>query len=182
MAPASRLGLAALMASCSIALLGCAGGPTDRIFRVPSSAMEPTIDCAKPAMGCLGAADDRVVVQPGKKIERGDIIVFNTPPKTAAECGASGIFVKRLIGLPGETVQKDHRGFIAIDGRRLAEPYVSRASRLGDTEHFGRTWHVPKGEYFVLGDNRWESCDSRAWGSVPAHDVIGPVVKILRGG
>ena len=43
-------------------------------------------------------------------------------------------------------------------------------------------WQIPQGSYFALGDNRAESCDSRVWGSVPARNVIGPVVKVLRGG
>jgi signal peptidase I len=158
--------------------------PKQRLFTIPSSGMEPTLHCAKgPAFpGCLGKADDRVLVDSGRHVGRGDILVFRTPPEAAVKCGEGGVFVKRVIGLPGDTVHEDANGFIDIDGKRLAEPYLSAPRRLADSQHFGETWHVPQGEYFMLGDNRPESCDSRVWGSVPAHDVIGPVVKIIRSG
>ena len=159
---------------------GCAIGNT-RSFRVPSSGMEPTIHCAKPAVGCLGKADDHVVVQVGKAVKRGDVIAFNTPPAATNACGEGGIFLKRIVGLPGETVSEDSRGYILVNGEHLAEPYVSATARRLDSGHFLQHWHVPAGDYFVLGDNRSESCDSRVWGGVPRHDVIGPVVKINRG-
>ena len=95
-------------------------------------------------------------------------------------CGEGGVFVKRIIGLPGESVHEDSKGFIDIDGKRLAEPYVSAPSRLADSAHFGGTWQVAKRGYFVLGDNRSESCDSRTWGSVPSRNIIGPVTRIMR--
>jgi signal peptidase I len=68
-------------------------------------------------------------------------------------------------------------GFVALD-----EPYVPAQSRRADSEHFGQTWHVPPGDYFMLGDNRAESCDSRVWGAVPARNVVGPVLRIFRHG
>jgi len=146
--------------------------------------MEPTLHCAKgPANpGCLGNADDEVVVQVGASVKRKDIAVFKTPPETAVKCGEGGLFVKRVIGLPGETVRQDDQGFISINGKRLAEPYVSAERRLADSSHFGETWHVPSGDYFMIGDNRSQSCDSRIWGSVPRRNIVGPVVKIIRGG
>jgi len=144
--------------------------------------MEPTLHCAKPASGCLGKTDDRVLVRPRKALERGAIVVFSTPPAAAARCGEGGVFVKRVIGLPGDAVHEDAHGFIDIDGKRLAEPYLSAPRRLADNLNFGKTWHVPQGKYFLLGDNRASSCDSRMWGSVPAHNVIGTVVKVIRGG
>ena len=63
-------------------------------------------------------------------------------------------------------------GYISINGRPLMEPYIKRGRRDNGTE----TWQVPKGQYFVLGDNRTQSCDSRDWGSVPRNNLIGPVV------
>jgi signal peptidase I len=160
---------------------GCLATSGTRVFKIPSSAMEPTLHCAKPVPGCLGSADDRVVVRPGKPLQRGDIVVFRTPPEAAVRCGTGGLFVKRLIGLPGEMVHEDAHGFISVDGKRLTDPYVPRAARREDTQFAGKTWHVPARHYFMVGDNRPASCDSRVWGSVPAHNVIGPVVKIIRG-
>ncbi len=116
--------------------------------------------------------------------QRGQIVVFTAPPK-ANVCGhddAGTTFVKRLIGLPGETVREDDHGFIwirppgATRWTRLAEPYVSSAARRDDTSDFGQTWRVPEGEYFMLGDNRGASCDSRKWGAVPRSSLIGPVM------
>lgn len=143
--------------------------------------MEPTLNCARPTPGCLGSADDHVVVQLGGSVKRGDILVFKTPPETATKCGEGGLFVKRLIGQPGETVHEDDQGFIEIDGKRLSEPFISSARRGEDSAFFGQTWHVPRGDYFVIGDNRSASCDSRVWGGVPKQNVLGPVVKIIHG-
>jgi signal peptidase I len=151
------------------------------VFKVPSSSMEPTLHCKRGPQnpGCLGPGDDRVLVQPGKAVKRGDILVVRTPQEAAVKCGERGIFIKRLIGLPGETVHEDAHGFIDIDGKRLSEPYLSASRRLADSFNFNQTWHVPKGTYFVLGDNRSQSCDSRVWGGEPARDVLGPVVKVV---
>ena len=156
-------------------------GARTHTYEIPSSAMEPTLHCAKGPPGCLGTADDHVVVQIGAMVKQGDIVVFKTPPETAVKCGTSGLFVKRVIGLPSETVHEDAHGRIDIDGTRLSEPYIRRARRLEDTQFSGKTWHVPRGDYFVLGDNRPASCDSRVWGGVPKKNISGPVVKIIRG-
>jgi signal peptidase I len=58
---------------------------------------------------------------------------------------------------------------------KLAEPYVDKARRLADSQHFGMTWKVAPDSYFMMGDNRSQSCDSRTWGSVPRKDLIGTV-------
>ena len=148
-------------------------------FRIPSASMEGTLHCARPASGCEASLSDRIVAcrlcyRLGSP-ERGQIVVFRTPPAAARGCNAGGTYVKRLVGMPGETVREDANGAIWIDGRRLREPYVSASARAGDA-HRGQTWRVPQGFYFMLGDNRSGSCDSRVWGAVPRDNLIGPVV------
>jgi signal peptidase I len=157
-------------------------------YRIPSASMEKTLHCAKPGPGCSGSTSDRVLVDrlayDFGSPQRGQIVVFTAPLKADLCDDGDGrtTFVKRLIGLPGETVREDRLGFIWIrePGRtgwtRLSEPYLPARTRLADTAYFGRTWHVPKGEYFMLGDNRPDSCDSRKWGSVPRSSLIGPVI------
>jgi signal peptidase I len=155
-------------------------------YRIPSSSMEPTLNCARgPAEpGCLGSSSDRVlacrICLDFGPPSRGDIVVFNTPTEAALKCGEGGTFVKRVIGLPGETVREDDNGFIWIEKPgspevKLKEPYVSTDRRLADSAHFGQTWKVKEGSYFMMGDNRSQSCDSRTWGPVPRNKLIGTV-------
>jgi signal peptidase I len=157
-------------------------------YRIPSSSMEPALHCARPGTDCLASTSDRVLVNrlayDFGSPQRGQIVVFKAPSKANGCAAGDGgtTFVKRLIGLPGETVREDHHGFIWIRNRdtaawtKLAEPYLSAKSRLADTRYFGTTWRVPQGEYFMVGDNRADSCDSRSWGSVPRSSLIGPVI------
>jgi signal peptidase I len=146
-------------------------------YRIPSSAMEPTLHCARPDTGCQAAHSDRVVgLSWGARYRRGDIVFFATPESAELRCGASGTFVKRVVGLPGETVQErvsDGRGFIFIDGQKLDEPYVQRGRRDSGPE---KTWRVPQDGYFLLGDNRASSCDSRVFGSVRANRLKAKLV------
>ena len=148
-------------------------------YRIPSSSMESTLHCARPAPGCESRFSDRVLanrfVYRFSDPERGDVIVFETPPAAQAKCGAGGTFVKRIVGLPGERVAiRLRRGaaFVYIDGKRLEEPYIENDRRdIGPED----TYRVPAGSYFVMGDNRSQSCDSRVWGSVPEGNLIGKV-------
>ena len=150
-------------------------------YRIPSSSMEPTLHCARPAAGCEASSSDRVLANRFifhfSNPRRGEIIVFDAPSSVSQSgCGEPGsAFVKRLIGLPGDKIREDGQGYVYVNGRRLSEPYVSAAARAQDTSYRNRSWAVPPGEYFMMGDNRGMSCDSRAWGPVPRSDLIGPV-------
>jgi len=148
-------------------------------YKIPSASMEPTLHCARPGAGCESRFSDRVLanrfIYRFRDPHRGEIVVFKTPPAAKQDCGEGGIFVKRLIGLPGETVHEDEKGFIWIDHRKLDEPYIQQKRRDRDTVNREETWHVPKGSYFFMGDNRGDSCDSRRWGSVPRKNLVGPV-------
>jgi signal peptidase I len=144
-------------------------------YRIPSSSMEPTLHCAKPDSGCEARFSDRVLAcrfcyhfwSP----QRGDIIVFKTPALAKKRCGAGGTFVKRLIGLPGDRWE-ERGGFVYINGKKLNEPYVQPSRRDARTIN---TIKIPPGHYFMMGDNRSSSCDSRAWGTVPKKNLIGKV-------
>ena len=154
----------------AVPVLGAVG--VLHLYRIPSSSMEPTLHCARPAPGCLAAHDDRVVVLKylfGSP-KRGDVVALNTPPLAVTRCGAGGVYLERIVALPGEEFS-ERSGFVYIDGRRLAEPYVKHR----DNETI-RAEKVPAGDYLVLGDNRPSSCDSRSWGPLPKRNVIGRVV------
>ena len=145
-----------------------------KLYRIPSAAMEPTLRCAAPAPGCSGKANDRVLAirlrWPFRGVSRGGIVAFHTPPRAAATCGSGGVFVKRVIALPGETFA-ERKGVVYVNGKPLTERYV----KLRD-HATRRPRPVPKGSYFLLGDARRKSCDSRFFGPVPRRDLIARVV------
>ena len=124
-------------------------------FWIPSGSMIPTL-----------LPRDRVLVAKFwysfAEPKRGQIIVFKYPVDPKRD------FVKRLIALPGETVEIIE-GTVHIDGEPLIEPYVKNRDGLdcGAIE-------VPEGQYFMLGDNRPNSQDSRFWGFVPEANIKGP--------
>jgi signal peptidase I len=92
---------------------------------------------------------------------RGDIIVFRFPPDPDIDP-----YIKRVIGLPGERVLVED-GKVIINGVRISEPYLETRTQQGGE------WTVPQDALFVMGDNRNNSSDSRAWGVVPIENVIG---------
>jgi signal peptidase I len=94
-------------------------------------------------------------------VRRGDVVAFKHDAPTAET------YIKRVVGLPGERVEV-RDGIVSIDGRALAEPYV----RFRD-KRSAPSVVVPPRAYYVLGDNRADSDDSRNWGVVPESDVVG---------
>jgi signal peptidase I len=153
-------------------------------YRIPSPSMEPTLHCARPEPECEGGRSDRVLanrfIYHFHSPRRGDIVVFHAPDAARREC-AGGIFVKRIIGLPGES-WSERDGVTYINGRRLAESYIAPSRRDGDTKTLGdippvgTLRRIPAQMYLMEGDNRAHSCDSRVWGLVPRANIIGKVV------
>ena len=147
-------------------------------YRIPSSSMEPTLHCARPGSLCTARFSDRVLAcrfcYRFSDPKRGDIIVFNVPKGAEQACGAGGVFVKRIIGLPGERWQ-ERDGYVYINGKRLVESYVKPERRDFNSWPARR---IPKNSYFMMGDNRQSSCDSRRWGTVPRKNIIGKVFAI----
>jgi signal peptidase I len=131
-------------------------------FYIPTGSMEPTL-----------AVNDRVLVN---KLayrlgdpERGDIIVFDAPPSARTDDVQE--LIKRVIGLPGETIQSTD-GRIYIDGQLLEEPYLTDEHRENLGEPIPPTF-IPEGHYFVMGDNRPNSQDSRFFGVISEDAIVG---------
>ena len=132
-------------------------------FYIPSGSMEPTLDIG-----------DRILVDKLSyhlhAVHRGDIIVFARPPGETLEPGVNDL-VKRVIGLPGETISAKG-GQVYINGKLLPEPWLPKGVV---TSNFGPV-HIPKGYYFVMGDNRPFSSDSRVFGPISGKLIVGRVV------
>lgn len=163
-------------------------------FQIPSESMEETllvgdyllVDKVHYGEGGLWGK-----VLPYESVRRGDIIVFKWPIKPGNH------FVKRVIGLPGDRLRM-LRGRVFVNGQPLNEPYADFRARNHDfyrddfpnvryrSQQVSDTWWdefpgfirngdlvVPSGHYFVLGDNRDQSLDSRYWGFVPRENIVG---------
>ena len=119
--------------------------------------------------------DDRLVVSRAHYLlgspRRGDILVFNSLRESEVARGV--MLIKRVIGLPGETVEfRDQK--IHINGQALEEPYIKdEACRRRCLD---QTWELGENEYFMMGDNRNNSNDSRAFGPAPLSKIVGRVV------
>ncbi|MBD3881552.1 signal peptidase I [Phormidium tenue FACHB-886] len=132
---------------------------------IPSSSMEPTLEI-----------NDRLIVEKISYLlhppERGDIVVFSPPATVAAACNspasvAHEAFIKRVIGLPGDKVEV-RQGTVFINNQPLPESYIAELPEAPTKPQI-----VPPNTYFVMGDNRNNSCDSRFWGTVPHQNIIG---------
>jgi signal peptidase I len=154
---------------------------------IPSGSMLPTLQI-----------DDRLIVEKVsyrfKDPQRGDIVVFMPPEKSALCAGptqgplrlsvpsttpdtpkpkstiSKDAFIKRVIGLPGDTIEIK-QGRVLINGKSVQEAYIQDVPEY----QYGPV-SVPQNSYLVLGDNRNNSCDSRYWGFVPRENIIGRAV------
>lgn len=143
-------------------------------FFIPSGSMEPTLQVG-----------DRILVNKLSyhlhAVGRGDIVVFSRPADE--NCGGPAVndLVKRVIGLPGETISLSG-GYVYVDGRRLDESWlpaseqgVTRPGPGGTFYSLQSAYRIPANDYFVMGDNRTDSCDSRYWGPISKSLIVGKV-------
>jgi signal peptidase I len=143
-------------------------------FFIPSGSMEPTLQVG-----------DRILVNKLSYhlhgVDRGDIVVFSRP--AAEDCGGPEVndLVKRVIGMPGDVISLSG-GYVYIDGKRLDESWLPSSERgvtvagpPGNGSNLARPYRVPAGDYFVMGDNRTDSCDSRYWGPISKSLIVGKV-------
>ncbi len=138
-------------------------------FSIPSESMAPTL-----------TDGDRVLVNKlsyrAHDVRRGDVVVVERPataPKGSADDPDD--LIKRVIGLPGDTIEA-RGGTVYINGRPLTEPYLGEGTI---TDRLDTPLVVPKGEVFLLGDNRMDSKDSRAFGPVPVDSVVGRAFALI---
>jgi signal peptidase I len=153
-------------------------------FRIPSPSMVPTLKVGQRVLV------NRLGTHFGDP-DRGDIIVFKPPagadshqcgipsePADGHPCGkptdkrSSSNFIKRVIGLPGDTLYvKGNRAY--INGKPLTEPYINKGTGCDELCNLPKSIKIPPGHFFMMGDNRGESDDSRDWGPVPKKWIIG---------
>jgi signal peptidase I len=143
-------------------------------YSIPSGSMEPTLQIG-----------DRIVVNKLSYhlhgVDRGNVVVFSTPP--TEDCAGQPVsdLVKRVIGLPGEMISLAD-GRVYINGHVLPEPYlppdVRNDTYPGPSDapySLHHAYRIPAGEVFMMGDNRSQSCDSRYWGTVRESTIVGKV-------
>ena len=172
------------MAVGGIASVVIARGFPIKPYRIPSESMEPTI-----------RQDDRVLVERVRPRlsdpSRGDIVVFHPPagadPNTCgtdhpdnqacplpSEERSDAQFVKRIVGMPGDRLRI--RGGLAVVDGEVEDENVARADEECPTCNLERVVTIPPDHYFMMGDNRGASADSREWGPVPEEWITGHVL------
>jgi signal peptidase I len=143
-------------------------------YSIPSGSMEPTLQVG-----------DRIVVDKLSYhlhgVDRGNIIVFSTPPNERCAGPPVADLVKRVIGLPGETISLSG-GRVYINGHVLPEPWLPAATQTetfpgpsGQPYSLHQPYRIPGGDIYVMGDNRSFSCDSRYWGPIRQSTIVGKV-------
>ena len=151
--------LAIIAVALSVALLVRA--TIVQAFWIPTTSMTPTLK-----------VNDRLLVDKVsfqvREIQRGEIIVFERPAKLQEDFKD---LIKRVVGLPGDTVE-GHDGAVFVNGKKLAEPYLPAGLTTKDFP----PQQVPIDNYFVMGDNREVSWDSRYWGTVERKLVVGKAI------
>lgn len=108
---------------------------------------------------------------PVRPLVRQDVIVFRAPQEPDKD------FIKRTMGLPGETVEVEG-GEVVVDGRPIDDPHANHKASYGSFHDTREPMGVPAGEYFVMGDNRENSRDSRYWGTVPRGYIKGRAMLV----
>jgi signal peptidase I len=161
----------AITIAVAVLLAGLVRAFVFQTYWIPTSSMVPTL-----------GVYDRILVQKAfynwHDVREGDIVVFSHPPRDTCPGPANGDLVKRVIALPGQTIYSAGNR-IYVNGRLLAEPYLPAVDPLGppipdaSREH---PFRVPPGEFYLLGDNRAISCDSRYWGPIEGTSIIGKVI------
>jgi signal peptidase I len=130
-------------------------------FYIPSGSMEPTLQTG-----------DRVLVNKLSyrlhAVHRGDVVVFKRPPGVAGDANIKD-FIKRVIGLPGDTVETRGEA-VFVNGKRLKEPYLPSATRTVPSIELKT---IPAHHFWVMGDNRTNSSDSRFFGPIEEKTIIG---------
>ena len=137
-------------------------------FWIPSTSMVPTL-----------SVKDRILVQKAfftwSGVHAGDIVVFSHPPRDHCPGPQQGDLVKRVIALPGQTIYSSGN-HVYVNGRPLAESYLPPDDPLGLTIASARhPLRVPAGQFYMMGDNRAISCDSRYWGPITGASMVGQV-------
>jgi signal peptidase I len=137
-------------------------------YFIPSGSMEPTLQIK-----------DKVLVDKLSyhlhNVHRGDVIVFKRPPNYD-DPGVKDL-IKRVIGLPGETISGCDNGQVCINGRVLPQPWLPKQNAF--TRYFPPV-HIPAGHYFVMGDNRGDSDDSRfGLGPISENLIVGRAFLIV---
>ena len=153
-------------------------------FKIPTGSMENNLLIGdhllvnKLVSGPSATSFERTIL-PMRDPRRGDVVVFKYPDEPERD------FIKRVIGLPGETLELRNKK-VYINGQPLDEPYVhflepategQEVTSFDVRERYGPV-RIPDGQYFVMGDNRDNSQDSRYWGFLPRHYIKGKALMI----